>query len=112
MSNTDQEINLKNQLGQQIKKARQLAGFSQKELAEALELSDKTISAYEVGRVQPNLQTLKNLSRATHQPISYFVDDSPQDNYDLQIKIKTIEQELLEIRRILQKKTKDRKTQD
>lgn len=104
MSNTDQEKNLSNKLGQQIKKARQLAGFSQKELAEALELSDKTISAYEVGRVQPNLQTLKNLSQATQQPISYFVDDSPQGDYDLQIKIKKIEQDLLEIRRMLQDK--------
>jgi transcriptional regulator with XRE-family HTH domain len=100
MSNSNHEPQSLNNIGLRIKRARQLAGFSQKELAQFLGLSDKTVSAYEVGRALPGLETLKDLSQVTHQPVSYFVDEEP-DDLDLQLRLKKIEQELLEIKKAL-----------
>ncbi len=69
-------------LGQKIKQARRSAGLSQRELGEALELSDKAISAYEQGRAMPNVPQLRTLSKVVEQPVTYFIDpvdiDTPQ----------------------------------
>lgn len=92
-------------LAERLKKARQDAGLSQKDLGDSLKLSDKAISSYEVGRAVPSIETLKDISRVTHKPVSYFLDDADPDDVDLQIKIKTIEKELLEIKKILEKKS-------
>lgn len=105
MSNKD--LTLAKQLeliGQKIKTARQEAGYSQKELAEVLQLSDKTVSAYEVGRAQPNIQTLSKLSKAMHKPVSYFLDDTEEKDLDFQLRVKKIEQDLVEIKKLLSKK--------
>lgn len=91
------------QLGARIKLARKEVGYSQKELANTLQLSDKAVSAYEVGRAQPNLETLQAISKATFKPISYFLDDNNQEDIDLQLRIKRIEQELLQIKKALQR---------
>ncbi len=88
-------------IGQRIKKARLEVGLSQKELGQALQLSDKTISAYEVGRAQPSLEKLKQLSQATHKSISYFLDEKDPNNLDLQLRVKQIEQELIEIKQAI-----------
>jgi len=88
-------------IGERIKQARQEIGYSQKELGEALRLSDRTVSAYEVGRAQPSLTILQSLSEVTQRPISYFLDEQEYAQIDLKIKIKKIEQELLEIKRAL-----------
>ncbi len=104
MSNTDTENQITQQIGERIKQARKEAALSQKELGDALMLSDKAVSAYEVGRAQPSLETLQKLSRITHKPISYFVDESDPDDFDLQIRIRKIENELLEIKKVLKKR--------
>lgn len=88
-------------IGERIKQARQEIGYSQKELGEALRLSDRTVSAYEVGRAQPSLTILQGLSEVTQRPISYFLDEQEYAQIDLKIKIKKIEQELLEIKQAL-----------
>jgi transcriptional regulator with XRE-family HTH domain len=91
-------------IGRKIKTARQEVGYSQKELAQVLKLSDKAVSAYEVGRAQPTLQTLVQLSQATHKPISYFLDDAEERDLDFQLRVKKIEQDLVEIKKMLSKK--------
>lgn len=88
-------------LATKLKVARQDAGLSQKDMGEALRLSDKAISSYEVGRAVPSIDTLKDISKVTHKPMSYFFDERDPEDFDLQIKIKTIEKELLEIKKIL-----------
>jgi transcriptional regulator with XRE-family HTH domain len=100
-STTDNHQHKNPHIGQRIKKARQAAGLSQKELGQALKLSDKTVSAYEVGRAQPSLEKLKQLSRATHKSISYFLDDKDPDDLGLQLRVKQIEQELIEIKQAI-----------
>lgn len=91
-------------LATRFKKARKELGYSQKQMGEALRLSDKAVSAYEVGRATPSLETLKQMGKLTQRPMSYFLDESNQDDVDLQIKIKNIERELLEVKKLLQKK--------
>lgn len=92
------------QIGERIKCAREEIGYSQRELGDALCLSDRTVSAYEVGRAQPSLKILQELSRVTHRPISYFLDEDQQIDFDLQLQIKKIEQELLEVKKLISKK--------
>lgn len=90
-------------LGSKIRYARKEAGFSQKELGQAVELSDKTISAYEVDRAKPGVLVLRQISRATDRPVTYFIDDDParRQKIDFAAKIKKIEQELAEIKAAL-----------
>jgi len=95
--------NFSKKIGERIKQARQEVGYSQKELGEALHLSDRTVSAYEVGRAQPSLSILQKLSRVTSRPIGYFLDELEYSEIDLQIKVKKIEQELLEVKKALKK---------
>lgn len=90
-------------IGEKIRYAREEAGISQRELGQILQVSDKAISSYEVGRTIPSIRVLKEIGNVVHKPISYFDDSEPND-IDLQIKIKTIERELLEIKKILEKR--------
>jgi len=91
-------------VGGRIKKARKEIGISQKQLAGQLRISDKAVSSYEVGRTTPSFATIKKISKLVHKPISYFDEDSDPQSLDLQIKIKTIEKELLEIKKLLKKR--------
>lgn len=93
-------------LGQKIKKSRRELGMSQRDLATELKISDKTISAYEVGRATPSLGILKEITKIVHKPISYFGDDEEASDIDLQIKLSSIEKELLEVKKLLQARDK------
>ncbi len=90
-------------VGEAIKKARKEVGLSQKEFAEALRVSDKTVSSYEVGRALPSFEMMKKISKSLHKPISYFDDESPED-LDLQLKLNSIERELIEIKKLLKQR--------
>lgn len=91
-------------LGERLKKARKERGLSQKELGEAIKLSDKAVSSYEVGRAAPTVDTLKEISRLTYKPISYFVGESDPEDLDLQLRLNAIERELIEIKQLLKDK--------
>ncbi len=100
MSNIKKNLSV----GSRIKKARKEMGFSQKQLAGYLRVSDKAVSSYEIGRTTPSFETIKKIGKIVHKPINYFDKDSDPKDLDLQIKIKTIEKELLEIKKLLKKK--------
>lgn len=89
------------QLGKRIKEARQRSGFSQQQLAKVIGVSDKTISAYEVGRVEPPLDTLDKLCQATKHPVAFFLGDV-QSN--IEARLDRIASELKEIRSSLAQK--------
>ncbi len=91
---------------ERITQARKEMGLSQKELAAKIGVSDKAISSYEVGRVEPPAPVLKELSRVTYRPVTYFLDGVDAENAELQAKMQLIERELSEIRKILAKKKK------
>ncbi len=88
-------------LGDAIRRARKQAGLSQRELAQALSVSDKAVSSYEVGRATPSLQTLQALGRVVNKPLSYFDENAHTGSIDLQIKLAQIEKELLEVKKLL-----------
>ena len=90
-------------IARKIKRARVEAGLSQREIADTLKLSDRTISAYEKGRAMPPLDTLQGIGSLTHKPINYFLDEDidEDENIELQMKLKRIELELLNIKRVL-----------
>lgn len=90
-------------LGQKIRYARRSIGISQKQLGEMLQVSDKAVSSYEVDRAVPPLDTLKQISRATSKPMSYFIAETQPNEPSLDQKIASIEEELREIKRMLKK---------
>jgi transcriptional regulator with XRE-family HTH domain len=90
-------------LAERIKLARQEMHVSQKALGEMLHLSDKAVSAYEVGRAVPTIETLVLLSDLCYKPIGYFFEQRTAD-LELQIKLKQIEKELLQAKQAVEKR--------
>jgi transcriptional regulator with XRE-family HTH domain len=88
-------------LADRIRRARKEAGFSQDELGEILGVSDKTISAYEVGRAVPPFFNLMKLAKLTQKPISYFSDESPETQLEIEDRLQIIEKLLMEIKELL-----------
>jgi transcriptional regulator with XRE-family HTH domain len=93
-------------LGKKLKKARTGAGMSQKQLAAKLKLSDKAVSAYEVGRAEPSLDVLRQISKLTQVSVQYFTDEMPEKEGDVHMKLKRIEQELAEVKKLIEQQLK------
>lgn len=91
----------KNSLGDRLKKAREEAQLSQKQLARKVQLSDKAISSYEVNRAEPSFDMLKKIGKAVHKPVQYFLNEEISVEHDLQTKLEKIEQELAEVKKLL-----------
>lgn len=97
------------QLGDRIKRARELRGVSQRNLGLILGLSDKAISAYESGRTFPPLETLFRISEELEKPMVYFLADensreSALDKIDeLESLLKKLSTSLQDIRVLLLK---------
>lgn len=89
-------------IADQIRKVRKAMGWSQRDMANKLALSDKAVSSYEVGRSSPTIETVQLLSKLTKRPVSYFFDTAAQEGLDLAFKLDKIQEELTAIRRYLQ----------
>lgn len=59
-------------MGELIRKAREEAGLSQKELAEKIHRRQATLSDIETGKVEVSTVTLTGLSVVLDKPLSYF----------------------------------------
>lgn len=97
--------NWKHTLASKIRLARQDLSLSQRAFGRLLKLSDKAVSAYEVGRAMPTVETLVELSKVAYKPIGYFFEQTNPD-LELQIKLKQIEKELLEAKQQITKQGK------
>lgn len=74
---------MKQTLGKQIRRAREQAGITQVELANALGIQQDHISAYETGRVEPLSSRLFEIARALnadHLPLSWWFIPGTDDN--------------------------------
>lgn len=91
----------KSTMGHRIKFARKSVGLSQKDLAKKLKITDKAVSTYEVGRVMPNILTLREISKLTYKPVSYFMAEETPESDELEEKIMQIERELAEVKKAL-----------
>lgn len=67
-------------LAKSLKEIRRLRGENVDEVGKAVSKSSKTISAWEVGRGQPDADSLIKLCKHFGVPISYFYDD---DDFEL-----------------------------
>ncbi len=107
MSDVDKKADRKEleALAKRIKSARRDAHLSQATLGEAIGVSDKSVSAYEQGRSTPPFEKIKKIARTTNRPLSYFTDEST-DDATISEKLKVIEQELDEIRKLLKLSSK------
>jgi transcriptional regulator with XRE-family HTH domain len=101
MSNAKKQLTI----AQKIKLARKSVGLSQKELGEKLDLSDKAVSTYEVGRAVPSLETLREISKLTYKPLAYFMEEADPQQENLRSRLRQIEQELAEIKALLKEQS-------
>ena len=107
--------NIRKIFAKKLQKARELKGISQRELGLLTGLSDKSISAYEQGRVMPPLDILPKLAKHLDQPISYFLnEESPVDKLVVQLEklevlLKSIKQLLPEVKRTLKRRIRRKK---
>ena len=92
-------------LADKIRQARLDAGMSQRALGYSLQLSDKAVSAYEVGRAVPTVDTLREISRLTEKPLVYFIENEDELDVDLMTKLRKIEKELQEVKQLLLQRT-------
>jgi transcriptional regulator with XRE-family HTH domain len=88
------------QLSQKIRQARLDANLSQDELAQAIGVSDKSVSAYEQGRATPPFQKLQDIAQKTNHSLTYFTEEK-MDQTALKNKLQSIEKELAEIKKLL-----------
>jgi len=71
-------------MGELIRKAREEAGFSQRELAERIYRRQAALSDMENGKMEPNASTLVYLAFNLKKPITYFFPKPyrPENNID------------------------------
>ena len=62
-----------------IKRAREVAGMTQKELAEAIGVSQRTIASYESGGASARKTTIEKLGAALKVSVRYLSDESCTD---------------------------------
>ena len=98
MSSTKREVKLSEYVLARIKQARKDAGLSQRDLGRAIKVSDKTISAWEVGRAEPSLDTLEEIAEALNKPVVYFVKD---EDYSTASKLVAIQKELQKVEKLM-----------
>lgn len=78
-------------LAKNIKRARSLFGLTQKELADKLGISDKTISAYETGRAVPPTPALAKIAEITKVSMSEMVGEVEEKD-EISKRLRKIEQ--------------------
>ena len=62
-------------IGEIILHRRKELGMTQKQLAEKLNVTDRSISRWECGVNLPDVETLKTVAKILDVPISYFYED-------------------------------------
>nr|DAT30958.1 MAG TPA: Repressor protein CI [Caudoviricetes sp.] len=62
-----------------LKQVRQKQGLSQKELADALNLSQAAISGYETGKYDPGMKIWKQIADYFKVSVDYLIEDITED---------------------------------
>ena len=82
---TDKREDLK-EFGQRVKLARENAGLTQKQLADALQKSIDTVSNYEQGLRSPRVMELPELARQLDVPIDFFFAEDTENESSMLIR--------------------------
>lgn len=64
--------------GERIREIRRDQNISQRQLAQAADLTVTTISAIECGRTQPAPRTIEKISTALHVPVENITNEQPK----------------------------------
>ena len=70
------------QIGRKLQKAREEMGLSQEELAKRLGYTQSSLSNYELGKRRLYLSDLKKICEILGKPITYFLEDSTDQQTD------------------------------
>nr|WP_316626395.1 helix-turn-helix transcriptional regulator [uncultured Ruminococcus sp.] len=67
-------------IGSRIRDLRKRQNISQRQLAQAADLTVATISAIECGRTQPAPRTIEKISTALHVPVESITNEQPKQD--------------------------------
>ena len=87
-------------IGDNIKKMRELRGLKQSDLAEILNISDKTVSSWEINRTEPKMGMIEKICKALNSKKTDIIGDdesnvlSHKDEKDI---AKTLEETLSQL---------------
>ena len=88
-------------IGKKIQEARKRKRITQEELAHAVGVSDKSISAYESNRISPSLKVLEKIAESTQSPLGYFFEENVES--DILAKLNDLEKEFNNLKKLLKK---------
>lgn len=88
-------------IGEKIKNARKKQRITQEDLAQAIGVSDKSISAYESDRISPPIKVLEKIAKQTEQSLGYFLEEKTEDS--ILARLNEIEKLFREIKDLLKK---------
>lgn len=91
-------------IAKRIRQARKEARLSQLDLARAIGVSDKSVSAYEKDRAVPPISKLKKIAEKTGFPVNYFTEEDGK-KAEVEGRINQMEKELQQIKKLLRKNT-------
>ena len=72
-------------IGLKIRKTRENKGLTQAQLAEMIDMTDRTISRIEVGRVYPEFNTIVAIAKALNVSLDYLLSDETSVSKDVYI---------------------------
>ncbi len=82
------------ELGEKLKKARELANISQQEAAEVIDKPRTAISQIESGNRKISTLELTQLAKLYHHPVTYFLEESDPSEEDIVLALYRIDPEL------------------
>ena len=66
-------------LSEKVKEAREVMGISQETLSERIDVSKRSVTAYETGNAKPRGTTTRKLARALNVSLDYLLNDDIED---------------------------------
>jgi len=90
-------------LGEKIKELRTKKNISQKELADRLFVSDKTVSSWEINRTEPSLDLVVEICNILDVSVAKFLYEDNKNNIETEIKVKISEDEYNTLKSFLDK---------
>ena len=94
-------------IGKRIIELRKKNNLSQKDLANKMYVTDKTISSWETGRTEPDIDAIVNLSEILNTSIGYLINgETIKNDIETEIKIALSQKEYNDLKILLNNQTK------
>jgi len=83
-------------IGNRIKSKRTILGLSQQQLADNIGISCQQIQKYEYGKNALNANRLLEISNSLKEPVAFFFNGLPQQNFDCLSNLNNLTRETIE----------------